>query len=100
MLPTLHLASIMNKLKRLKARILGPQPAANPSSAGARSSSIDGPSDHALDVYEGIKTTLRLIKQSTDIFPMVKSPVAGLLEIIDIVEVGSFFATQDPPRSQ
>ncbi|KAF9043701.1 hypothetical protein BDP27DRAFT_1434847 [Rhodocollybia butyracea] len=47
----------------------------------------DHPSDSALNsIYEGIKTTLCVIERSTDAYPLVKSPVAGLLAIIEIVE--------------
>ena len=40
--------------------------------------------------YQGLKTTLRLIERATDVFPPLKSTVAGLLGVIDIVEVRDF----------
>ena len=39
--------------------------------------------------FQGVKTTLRLIERATDVFPSLKSAVAGLLGVIDIVEVRS-----------
>ena len=40
--------------------------------------------------FQGIKTTLRLVERATDVFPPLKSTAAGLLGVIDIVEVCSF----------
>ena len=40
--------------------------------------------------FQGVKTTLRLIERATDVFPPLKSTVAGLLGVIDIVEVCDF----------
>jgi hypothetical protein len=37
--------------------------------------------------FQGLKTTLRLIERTSDVFPPLKSAVAGLLGVIDIVEV-------------
>lgn len=39
-------------------------------------------------VWEGVKTTLRLVRDATDVFPPLKSTSAGLLAIIDLFEVG------------
>jgi hypothetical protein len=40
--------------------------------------------------FQGVKTTLRLIERATDVFPPLKSTVAGLLGVIDIMEVRDF----------
>ena len=40
--------------------------------------------------YQGLKTTLRLVERASDVFPPLKSTVAGLLGVIDIVEVRDF----------
>ena len=40
--------------------------------------------------FQGVKTTLQLIERATDVFPPLKSTVAGLLGVIDIVEVCDF----------
>ena len=40
--------------------------------------------------YQGVKTTLRLVERATDVFPLIKSTAAGLLNVIDIVEVRDF----------
>ena len=40
--------------------------------------------------FQGVKTTLRLVERATDVFPPLKSTVAGLLGVIDIVEVCDF----------
>ena len=40
--------------------------------------------------FQGVKTTLRLVERATDAFPPLKSTVAGLLGVIDIVEVRDF----------
>ena len=40
--------------------------------------------------FQGVKTTLRLVERATDVFPPLKSTVAGLLGVIDIVEVRDF----------
>ena len=40
--------------------------------------------------FQGVKTTLRLVERATDAFPPLKSTVAGLLGVIDIVEVCDF----------
>ena len=40
--------------------------------------------------FQGVKTTLQLIERATDVFPPLKSTVAGLLGVIDIVEVRKF----------
>ena len=40
--------------------------------------------------FQGLKTTLRLIERASDAFPPLKSTVAGLLGVIDIVEVRGF----------
>jgi hypothetical protein len=40
--------------------------------------------------FQGLKTTLRLVERATDVFPPLKSTVAGLLGVIDIVEVRDF----------
>ena len=40
--------------------------------------------------FEGVKTTLRLVERAADVFPPLKSTVAGLLGVIDIVEVRDF----------
>jgi hypothetical protein len=38
-------------------------------------------------VFEGLKTTLRALKESSDAFPPLKAAVGGLLACIDMVEV-------------
>ena len=38
-------------------------------------------------VFQGVKTTLRLVERAADTFPPLKSTAAGLLGVIDIVEV-------------
>jgi hypothetical protein len=44
------------------------------------------------NVWEGTKTMLRLVKESTDAFPPLKSTAAGLIGLIDLIEVDfSFF---------
>ena len=40
--------------------------------------------------FQGVKTTLRLVERATDVFPPLKSAAAGLLGVIDIVEVRNF----------
>ena len=40
--------------------------------------------------FQGVKTTLRLVERATDTFPPLKSTVAGLLGVIDIMEVRDF----------
>jgi len=40
--------------------------------------------------FQGLKTTLRLVERASDVFPPLKSTVAGLLGVIDIVEVRDF----------
>ena len=40
--------------------------------------------------FQGVKTTLRLIERASDAFPPLKSTVAGLLGVVDIVEVCVF----------
>ena len=40
--------------------------------------------------FQGVKTTLRLVEKVADVFPPLKSTVAGLLGVIDIVEVRHF----------
>ena len=43
--------------------------------------------------FQGLKTTLRLVATVAGIFPPLQSTVAGLLGVIDIVEVRSFQLT-------
>ena len=43
--------------------------------------------DLASTGFQGVKTTLRLVERATDVFPPLKSTVAGLLGVIDILEV-------------
>jgi len=40
-------------------------------------------------VFEGLKTTLRALKESSDAFPPLKAAVGGLLACIDMVELAS-----------
>ena len=40
--------------------------------------------------FQGVKTTLQLVERTADVFPPLKSTVAGLLGVIDIVEVCNF----------
>ena len=40
--------------------------------------------------FQGVKTTLHLVEKVTGVFPPLKSTVAGLLGVIDIVEVREF----------
>jgi hypothetical protein len=49
-----------------------------------------GKADLASTVYQGVKTTLQLVERAADAFPPLKSTVAGLLGVIDIVEVHDF----------
>jgi hypothetical protein len=44
--------------------------------------------------FEGVKTALRLVERAADVFPPLKSTVAGLLGVIDIVEVCDYHSTQ------
>ena len=46
--------------------------------------------DLASTIFQGVKTTLRLVERTADAFPPLKSTVAGLLGVIDIVEVRDF----------
>ena len=46
--------------------------------------------DLASGGFQGLKTTLRLVERASDVFPPLKSAVAGLLGVIDIVEVRDF----------
>ena len=39
---------------------------------------------------QGEKATLQLVERATDVFPPLKSTVAGLLGVIDIMEVRDF----------
>src|SRR5215475_11756766 len=43
--------------------------------------------------WEGAKTILRLIKESADAFPPLKSTAAGLIGLIDLIEVCMFAVT-------
>jgi hypothetical protein len=43
--------------------------------------------DMASTIWEGSKTTLRLVKESADAFPPLKSTVGGLLGLIELFEV-------------
>jgi hypothetical protein len=43
----------------------------------------------ASTIWEGSKTTLRLVKESADAFPPLKSTAGGLLGLIDLFEVSS-----------
>jgi hypothetical protein len=54
-----------------------PATIAQPQSKGGTTSTI----------WEGSKTTLRLVKESADAFPPLKSTVGGLLGLIDLFEV-------------
>ena len=49
-----------------------------------------GKADLASTVFQGVKTTLRLVERAADAFPPLKSTVAGLLGVIDIAEVRDF----------
>ena len=46
--------------------------------------------DLASAVFQGVRTTLRLVERATNVFLPLKSTVAGLLGVIDIVEVRDF----------
>jgi hypothetical protein len=50
----------------------------------------EGKSDLASTVFQGVKTTLRLVEMAADAFPPLKLAVTGLLGDIDIVEVRDF----------
>ena len=50
----------------------------------------EDPGGKASTVFQGVKTTLRLVERAADAFPPLKSTVAGLLGVIDIVEVCDF----------
>jgi hypothetical protein len=56
----------------------------------ARDESLGQLADLASTGFQGLKTTLRLVERATDVFPPLKSTVAGLLGVIDIVEVCDF----------
>jgi hypothetical protein len=53
--------------------------------------SQEGPSGRMANAanvgFEGLKTTLRAIKEASDVFVPLKSAVGGLLALIDLVEV-------------
>ena len=40
--------------------------------------------------FQDVKTTLRRVESATDVFPLLRSTVVGLLGVIDIVEVRDF----------
>ena len=44
----------------------------------------------AIARFQGVKMTLRLVERATDVFPTLKSTVASLLSVIDIMEVRDF----------
>ena len=46
--------------------------------------------DLASTGFQGVKTTLRLVERASDVFLPLKSTIAGLLGVIDIVEVRDF----------
>ena len=46
-----------------------------------------GKAELASTVFQGVKTTLQLVERAADALPPLKSTVAGLLGVIDIVEV-------------
>ena len=75
------------------------QPLNSPSLTNLYSSIVIGPAgneapgrmaDLASAGFQGVKTTLRLVERTADVFPPLKSTVAGLLGVIDIVEVRDF----------
>ena len=75
------------------------QPLNSPSMSNIYPSIVIGPAgdetpgrmaDLASTGFQGVKTTLQLIERTTDVFPPLKSTVAGLLGVIDIVEVCDF----------
>ena len=37
--------------------------------------------------YQGVKAALRLVERASDVFPLLKSSVAGVLGIVDTIEV-------------
>lgn len=41
------------------------------------------------DAWTGLKATLRLVEKSSDVFPPLKSAVAGFLGVVDIFEVSN-----------
>ena len=46
--------------------------------------------DLASAAFQGVKTTLLLVERASDAFPPLKSTIAGLLGVINIVEVRDF----------
>ena len=46
--------------------------------------------DLASSGFQDVKATLRRVESATDVFPLIKSTVVGLLGVIDIVEVRDF----------
>jgi hypothetical protein len=50
----------------------------------------EGKADLASTVFQGVKTTLQLVGNVADAFPPLKLTVAGLLGVINIVEVRDF----------
>jgi hypothetical protein len=69
-----------------------------PSDASARSEQPLGRvADAASTGFEGLKTILRLVERATDVFPPLKSAVAGLLGVIDIVEVRELAFNHEAP---
>ena len=80
-------------------RIPDMQPLNSPSLSNIYPSIVIGPAgdeapgrmaDLAGAGFQGVKTTLRLVERASDVFPPLKSTVAGLLGVIDIVEVRDF----------
>jgi hypothetical protein len=52
--------------------------------------------DAASAGFEGLKTTLRAIKEASDVFVPLKSVVGGLLALIDLVEVHIVTISRNP----
>jgi hypothetical protein len=50
----------------------------------------EGKADLASTVFQGVKTTLQLVETVADACPPLKSTIAGLLGVIDIVEVRNY----------
>jgi len=95
----------MNRLKRLKHQILHhqhnsqartqtPPSQVSPASLANVFNSPFVPQSTPRSIWgnawKGIKTTLRLVKDSADAFPPLKSTAGGLIGLIDLIEVRPF----------
>lgn len=65
----------------------GSSSAANPIAADAESRLTQAAKKAGADAWTGLRATLRLVEKSSDVFPPLKSAVAGFLGVVDIFEV-------------